>query len=198
VRILFFMAFWLIGTMLLAQESDENPSDSVLYNSKKIAFGIVPSYSTSQLKGSILSFAGFGINMQFDDRFDARVFVSFNIDNYSQELLFPAEHSYNQSTAGIDVSWTFFRKRLSPVAGAMVSYSKICWKPMDPEGELFNDYLWLASPFIGGNWNCSKGIRVQVRGGYNFSGNMELIGFEQGDFDSFYLETLVVIKIAEL
>jgi len=192
------MAFCLTGTVVLAQDSDETPSDSAVHKSNKIAIGIVPSYSVSQLKGSILSLAGFGVNMQFVDRVDARVFVSFNIDNYSQELLFPSEHSYNQSSAGIDVSWIFFRKRLSPVAGAMASYSKIYWKPTDPEGELFYNYLWLASPYIGGNWNCSKGIRVQVRGGYNFSGNMELIGFEPGDFDSFYLETLVVIKIAEL
>jgi len=192
------MAFMQYGTMLHAQESEEISADSMDVTSKKIEVGIVPSYSVSQLKGSILSFAGIGVNVQFDQRLDARIFVSVNIDNYSQELLFPSEHSYHQSTAGIDVSWTFLRKSLSPVAGAMVSYSKISWNPMDPEGEQFYNCLLLASPYIGGNWNFSDKIQFQARGGYNFSGNMELIGFEQGDFDSFYLETLIVIKLAEL
>jgi hypothetical protein len=192
------MAFLLTGTMLHAQESDFYPSDSTDLQSKKITLGIVPSYSVSQLKGSILSFAGLGVDMQFDERMDARVFVAFNIDNYSLELLFPSEHSYNQSTAGMDVSWKFFKKSLSPMAGAMVNYSKIYWKPMDSEGEQFHDYLWLVSPYVGGNWDISKLIRLQVRGGYNFSGKMDLVGFEQGDFDSFYLETILIVKIADL
>jgi hypothetical protein len=192
------MAFLLIGTMLHAQEYDTFPADSADLKSKKIALGIVPSYSASQLKGSLLSFAGLGVDVQFDEHLSTRVFVAFNIDNYSLELLFPSEHSYNQSTAGMDVSWTFFKKSLSPIAGAMISYSKIYWNPMDAEGEQFHDYLWLASPYIGGNWDISKIIRFQVRGGYNFSGKMDLIGFEHGDFNSFFLETILIVKIAEL
>ena len=136
--------------------------------------------------------------MNFDERLDTRAFLAFNIDNYSQEIIFPEEHFYGQVTTGVDVAWTFFRKALSPVAGAMLSYSKIYWKPMNSEGEQFDDYLWMVSPYIGGNWNISDRLRLQVHGGYNFSGNIDLIGFEDDDYKSFYIETLLIIKIAEL
>ena len=198
MRILIFILFWFMSNEIIAQEAIVAQTDSTQQKIVKIRIGIVPSYSVFKLKGSIISFTGFGINLNVDKRLDARIFISFNLDNYTQELIFPSEHAYDQTNTGIDVSWTFLKKRISPLAGAMVNYSSIRWNPMEPEGEKFTDYLLAIGPYIGGNWNIGDRIRLQVHGGYNFSGAAELIGFDKDDFNSFYLETLIAIKIAEL
>ena len=98
-RIYFILIlFFLVCFDVSAQNETEVPSDET---NSTFRLYVAAGYGMNQLVQANASFADIHAGVEFKERIDLNAYYGFNLDEFSQQIIFPAVHRYDQENLGI-------------------------------------------------------------------------------------------------
>lgn len=191
-----YLVFLLSSSFFLqAQHAMLAEEDSVqIAPMKIITVYFSPSLSVNQFVGTGASFLGIHLGMVYSDKVDVNVFYSRILDNFKKQIIFPGSHEYNQSNVGIEVQYSFLKKRIRPHVGVGFQYAEASWEPVNDSNDTFLEYIIMYDAFLGANWMINKIFTFTVNAGYNFTQKVDMIGLSSDDFEGFKADFLLKVR----
>ncbi len=195
ISCLFFFVF--VSSICNAQDIEsERAIDSIgLVHKSKIHFYIAPSFSINQFVGTVASFAGVNVGIHYREHLDIGIKYSAILNNFQQQIIFPAHHHYEQTNIGLQVHYSFFDGKIRPIAGIGIQLCNASWQPESDSEDTFTDYIYTFEGKIGLAWLVNKNFELQTTTGYNVARDVEIVGIKPGDYDGFTADLVLKIKI---
>lgn len=180
----------------MAQKAVVTSTDSIQTSEKQkfIVFASA-SYSGQELKETYASFANLGIGLVFDRTFEVLLFYGVILDQYKSQVIFPNSFSLEQANWGTKLQYSFTKRAIRPIVGLDGILAQLSWKSQGDFEEEYSDRIYMVNPFIGGAWNAFGSVIIQATAGYNFTYDLELVGFNSADYNGLRLELALKIGL---
>ena len=185
-----------VSMALRAQQSLIVEDTATVEHQRNKSIILAPSYSFSRFAKTVTaSFVTFTGGISFNDHAELGLQVSFNIDNFEKQVIFPQDYRYGQTNMSLYGDYAFFESKVRPLAGVAVSYALAEWTANVGGDEKFTDRIFILTPYVGAVWILNDFISVRAKGGYHFPGEVELISFGKEDFQGFTGDIGIKIRV---
>ena len=175
-----------------ASAQGELPEDSLSENgNEKYQVYVALAYTTNQFVDTYASFLSLNLGFSYNRHIEVCLYYSANIDDFKNQIIFPAIYDYAQNNYGINAHYSFFDRRIRPYAGLGFQFSSISWLPENGTNEKYLDYIHSFKPYIGVEWSITKSVALLADGGYMITSDVELIGFEQADYNGLAFNIMI-------
>jgi hypothetical protein len=196
MRILISMILLFSSYLLKAQDNSELSEDSIrIIPEKNVQLYIAPSYSVNQFVETSASFAGISLGLSFWENFEINVSYSRILNNFVKQIIFPSSHKYDQKNLGIHGQYSFLNTKIRPLVGLGMQYGIVSWNPEIDSNDTFIDHIYIYNVLIGANWSITKTFSLQGNLGYNFTNDVDIIGFDSNDYDGFSVNLILKINL---
>lgn len=199
MRICVLVILSLSSFIVNAQDDNQSSVDSLEHNrNNRFVLYAAPIYSLNQFAETNASYGGIGLGLIIKDRIDVLVYYSQIMDSFKKQIIFPSNHEYDQVNFSLNGQYSFLKKSIRPHIGAGVAYAKLAWEPLHDSNDTFSEYIFIYSLFAGANWAINRFLSLQGNFGYNFAGDVEIVGLESTDFTGFKLDLMLKIKLLNI
>ena len=179
---------WLcFNTIAFQAVADDSESDS-LEVKKEHAFYLAPAYQNTGFADTRASFVGIYAGVVLLNHFDINVHYTRNIDAFKKQIIFPLTYKFQQDNIGLSVNYIFLESKIRPLASIGGQYVSARWEHDGETEEAFSDNLFIWNIAIGGIWEISRLLMLQLNAGYGLSETTNLVGLLEDDFSGFRVD----------
>ncbi len=179
-----------------AQNVIIEPSDTIHKESgEKLMIYTGASYSGQQLKATYASVANISLGLVINQHFDAAISYGVVINDFQSQVIFPSTFNLDQTNWGVKLQYLFTKRALRPVVGLDGIFAQLTWTSQGDFEDTYSDRVFMVNPFVGGVWKAFELVFFQATAGYNFTGDLQLVGFEPDDYNGLRFELAVKIGV---
>ena len=164
-------------------------------DNKRFDLYMAPGYSLNEFVETNASFGGISLGITYKKRLDLSFSFSAILDSFKKQIIFPSTHKYDQKNFGIRGQYSFFNTRIRPNTGLAYKYCRAYWNPLNDSNETFDNNFSMYEFFIGADWFVSEVFSLNVSGGYNMAGGIDLVGLSDKDYHGFVLNLMFRVRL---
>lgn len=199
LRFLFIFPLVAASLSLKAQHEEIIFADTLQGDKvKNTRILIAPAYNFIQFAGTFASFATLSAAASFNNHLEAGISASFNLNDFEKQIIFPQYYQYNQFNLGVYGQYSFFKKKVRPLAGMALIFTFAEWQSGEQAQDKFTDDIVILKLYVGAGWQFTGIFSIQVNAGYNIPGDVELISFVPDDYRGFSGDIILKINILQL
>ncbi len=184
----------LCSSLVHAQQSEVVPDSLQIGKESNFQLYVAPFFNVNQFVETGSTFVGARLGLVFRDHLELSASYTVSIDDFNQQIIFPSRHTFSQQNVGVYAQYSFLNKRIRPLVGVGTEYGMVKWEPDYDSKDSFSDNVFVYSVYAGASWELHKALTIQADIGYNVAGDVEMIGFEQSDYNGIRGDILIKFR----